>query len=188
LAWAAAAVLALMVSFTGVTSLSASSAPGDFLYPIKLVSEKVRFLLTVNSENKAELRLTFSEERLNELLKLSQRSGSIDTTLLKEMLTQAELALERADVPAEQAIPFLSRLQLTNTYQQKMLEQIRPDLDSASRIYVDRAIETCCNRGQWLTEILAKEQGQGRTSQPSPRETDRSSKQSWDWGPGCSCN
>jgi len=188
MAWAAAAALVLIVLFTGVSSLSASSMPGDFLYPVKLVTEKVRFLLTFDSENRAELRLTFSEERLNELVKLSQQSGSVDTSLLKTMLMQAELALENADLPSEQAIPFLSRLQHTNAYQQDMLEQIRPQIDSASRIQVDRAIGICGMRGRWLTDILTKETLRDQTDSVKPQEASQSKKSDWDWGPGCSCD
>jgi len=188
MAWAAAAALVLIVSFTGVSSLSASSAPGDFLYPVKLVTEKVRFLLTLSSENKAELRLTFSEERLTELVRHSQQSGSVDTSLLRIMLTQAELALENADMPSEQAVLFLSRLQHTNAYQQDMLERIKPRIDSASRIQVDRAIEICGMRGRWLTDILAQETSRDQTDSVKPQEASQSTKSNWDWGPGCSCD
>src|SRR3989304_489977 len=88
LVWALSSFLFFAVIFSAVT-VSANSLPGDILYPLKLVTEKVNFLLTFDSYGKAELRLNFSDKRLNELVEVFQQSNTLDTTLLKDMLDEA---------------------------------------------------------------------------------------------------
>ena len=62
-------LLALFVFGSGMLSVNASkgSLPGDFLYPVKLTSEKVKVGLTVSKERKAELHVDFAGERVNEI-------------------------------------------------------------------------------------------------------------------------
>jgi hypothetical protein len=188
LAWATSGAFALILTVLTMSSLSAHSMPGDLLYPIKLVTEKVKFVLTFNSESKAELRLTFSEERLDEMLKASQRSGTVDTTLLKSMLNQAQLALEQGEIPDERALPFLAKLQNVNIYQKKTLQNLRQSVDSSSRIVLDQAIETCCARERWLDQIIKEEAIQESDTAPLTSGTEQTGKKNWQWGPGCGCN
>ena len=188
LAWVTSGIFALILTVLTMSTLSAHSAPGDLLYPIKLATEKVKFILTFNSESKAELRLTFSEERLNEMLDISQQSGTIDTLLLKSMLIQAQLALEQGEISNEKALPFLAKLQNVNNYQKKTLQIIRRSVDSSSRIILDRAIETCGMRERWLVRIINEETTQdSNIVLPTPKSRQTGKKQ-WQWGPGCGCN
>jgi len=63
----------LGISLVGGTSFAASgnAQPGDILYPIKLVREKVQLTFAGSQESKAKLKTRFAENRLNELHKLS---------------------------------------------------------------------------------------------------------------------
>jgi len=65
-------IFTLLVSFvfcSGILGVNASkgSLPGDFLYPVKLTSEKVKVGLTIAQENKANLHVSFAGERVKEI-------------------------------------------------------------------------------------------------------------------------
>ncbi|MFA7230545.1 MAG: hypothetical protein WC071_04690, partial [Victivallaceae bacterium] len=58
-----AAVVVLILSIgIGSAYASTDALPGDLLYPLKRLTEKVRFILTITNRNKAELRLVFSDK------------------------------------------------------------------------------------------------------------------------------
>ena len=192
IAWAfSAAFLFLVVLFSAAT-ISANSVPGDILYPLKLATEKVKFLLTFNSEKKAELRLTFSDKRLQEMIAIFQHSGKLDTTLLKEMLDEAKLALEETKIPSDTASVFVTKLSHVNAYQKDVLEKIRPQVNPSNRKIVDEAINMCDMRGHWMRRMMNEENeispdSSGQDSTGSPQQMPRSKQKSnrWQWGPGC---
>ncbi|MCL5029042.1 MAG: DUF5667 domain-containing protein [Bacteroidetes bacterium] len=192
IAWAfSAAFLFLVVLFSAAT-ISANSVPGDILYPLKLATEKVKFLLTFNSEKKAELRLTFSDKRLQEMIAIFQQSGKLDTTLLKEMLDEAKLALEENKTPIDTASVFAAKLSHVNAYQKDVLEKIRPQVNLSSRKIVDEAINMCDMRGRWMRRMMNEENeispdSSAPDSTGSPQQKPRSKQKSnrWQWGPGC---
>ncbi len=192
IAWAfSAAFLFLVVLFSAAT-ISANSVPGDILYPLKLATEKVKFLLTFNSEKKAELRLTFSDKRLQEMIAVFQQSGKLDTTLLKEMLDEAKLALEETKIPSDTASVFVTKLSHVNAYQKDVLEKIRPQVNLSSRKIVDEAINMCDMRGRWMRRMMNEENeispdSSAPDSTGSPQQMPRSKQKSnrWQWGPGC---
>jgi len=76
-----------------VFSSSANALPGHWLYPIKLISEKVAFALKMTPSGKAELSITFSEERLDEILKTYEMKGKVDKEILELLLIEANKAL-----------------------------------------------------------------------------------------------
>ena len=180
LGWVVSGVFSLILTVLALSTLSAQSTPGELLYPVKLITEKVRFFLTLNSENKAELRLTYSENRLDEMLKTSLNTGTIDTLLLKSMLNQAQLALEQGEISDEKTIPFLNKLQNMNNYQKNTLQIIRQSVDSSSKILLDKAIETCCSRDSWLDKIINDE------TQPTT-DSKQVGKKKWQWNSGYGC-
>ncbi len=79
-------------------SLYASSGalPGDFMYPLKRLTEHVEFLLTFNDKNKVELRITFFEKRLNEIIRKYEEKGSVDIHIFEIMLNEAKAALHNS--------------------------------------------------------------------------------------------
>lgn len=61
------------LSLVGGTAFASGSAlPGDALYPVKRLTEKVQLGLTVSEEAKANLQAEFAQERLNELTQLAK--------------------------------------------------------------------------------------------------------------------
>jgi len=191
LVWALSSFLFFAVIFGAVT-VSAESLPGDILYPLKLVTEKVNFLLTFDSYGKAELRLNFSDKRLNELVEVFQQSNKLDTTLLKNMLDEAKLALEGNEIPTDKASIFAAKLSHVNAYQKDVLEKIRPRVNPSSRQIVDEAINMCDMRSRWMRTMMNEENeispdSSGLDSTGSPQIMPRSKQKSnrRQWGPGC---
>ena len=190
LAWAFNGALALVVVLFGAATISAGSLPGDVLYPVKLATEKVKFLLTFDSEKKAELRLTFSDKRLEEMIEGFQHSNTLDTTVLKAMLDEAKLALEENKPTTQTASLFLTKLSHTNALQKDVLTRIRPQVDPSSRPVVDDAIGVCDMRDRWMRGMMDEEfdSVSGDSDSTRPKQLPRQSKQRpkrWQWGPGC---
>ncbi len=100
-------VLCVFVFSTGILGVNASRAslPGDFLYPVKLTSEKVKVGFTVAGEKQAELHVQFAEERVNEIekvsaneIELSKKKDKIKVAVdgLKKELVKAQDTLDKA--------------------------------------------------------------------------------------------
>ncbi len=65
----------LGLSLVGGTAFASVNAkPGDILYPVKRIREKVQLSIAVSEESKANLQAKFADERLKELQELSVKS------------------------------------------------------------------------------------------------------------------
>ena len=156
-AFTKAIAVILIFALVGWTTVNASAnaLPGDLLYPVKLAAEQITFILTVKPEGKAELRLTFSEQRMQELLARYRKDGTIDAKLIREMLDEAKLALDRiSSLPKETQPQFYSKVTHFNDYQKNTLQSIQPHVSGEQRKYIDSAIETCSNRGEWMQKMM----------------------------------
>lgn len=196
LVWAVNVAFALLALTFGAATLSANSLPGDFLYPLKLATDKVVFMLTLNSDRKAELRITFSEKRLQELTARLQHSNTLDTGLVKAMLNEAALALEETDTASIEKPHILARLDNLNAYQKAVLDQIRPRVDSVSQRVVSEAIDMCDARGTWLRGMMYGDHDSISERNPTvqqketphtraPRRPVSRRSENCEWGPGC---
>ncbi len=74
-------VLVGLSLFGGTAFASTSAKPGDLLYPVKRVTEKVQLTVAVNQQSKAQLQAKFAQERLQELDELKvENEASVSTT------------------------------------------------------------------------------------------------------------
>ncbi|BCW93964.1 MAG: hypothetical protein KatS3mg007_1858 [Thermoanaerobaculum sp.] len=169
--WATALAVSLVVA-VGIGAASARSVPGDLLYPLKLVTERVTFALTASPEGRAELRLVFADRRLGELLRGAQRRGRVDPELLRQVLREAELALEDARPLPEGRFPLvLAKVEAFNIYQKAALRQLQAGAQGEDTELIRRAISVCEERARWMRKMMTSPEGEwGRTRR---------------WGPGC---
>lgn len=152
---AIAIILIFSLIFWSVGIASTQALPGDLLYPFKLVTERVNFILTIDPEGKAELRLNFSERRLKELLSRYRKEGVIDKELISAMLDEAKLALDNISyLPKEKQPLFYSKVNYFNTYQKETLQSIQPYVQDTQKPYIDRAIEVCSKRHEWMQKMM----------------------------------
>lgn len=155
--WARAAIIMLAVSVLGwgTVSASAQAVPGDLLYPIKLFTERARFFLTINAENKAELRIAFSAERLKEAVRKYEGGGGLDRILLNEMLDEAKLAVESAPTLAEpvQGVLIAQAAHLSD-FQRDTLARLERRAQPQERQTIQRFQNMCGRRGAWMRQML----------------------------------
>ena len=171
---AGALTLLVVMSGWGITAASARSQPGDLLYPLKLATERVRFALTLQPEGRAELRLSFSDRRLAELVESQAERGNIDPTLLKALLSEADLALDEAQaLPEERFQLFLMKLNHSNTQHKAVLEQLTRHASDDDVDLLGDAISVCEERHRWI--------GCSREAVDSGETVNRR------WGSGCRC-
>lgn len=165
--------LILVVVVWTMGMLSARSLPGDLLYPLKLATEHVKFTLTRNAEGKAELRLTLTGARLEELVKTVEQQGRLDESLLRKLLKEAELALyEARPVEKDRFVLFLTKLNYHTDYQKSVLEQLKPSVPVQEQIVMDQAIKVCLRRCEFIKKMM---------------DMERSGERCREWGPGCRC-
>lgn len=147
------ALLIVVVLFFGLSTASAGSVPGDLLYPFKKLTENVRFLLTTGQQDKAELRLTFSEKRLRELSALYRKTGRVNEALIQAMLRDAEAALQVHTASDEGPSYLMTKARHLNDAQKDYLDQLQPRVQGRAREAVDQAIQTCNRRGERMQQM-----------------------------------
>jgi hypothetical protein len=171
---AVAAATFILLSIWGVGTVSARAQPGDLLYPLKLATDRVWFGLTLHPEGRAELRLTFADARLAELVQGEAESGGVSPALLEKLLHEAERALDELhDVPDARFELFLKRLGHFNAYQQETLAELAKRAPSTHLPSLQRAIGLCEERRRWIRQTELKMESGG----PVDRK----------WGAGCRC-
>lgn len=151
---AAAVVLAgFLAAGVSLAGASASALPGDLLYPVKLAAEKVRITLAVDPQGRAELRLAFSRERMEELAARYGRNGTIDDRVIAAMLEEARAALNGiAALPKEKRAALYAEAGRLNSSQKEVLRSIQPRASGRQKEYVEKAIATCDGREMRMRE------------------------------------
>lgn len=160
-----AIAMILIIILLGWTTLkvSATSYPGNFLYPVKIITEKVRYMLNFSPEGKVEMNITFSEERLKELVKTAQKGKSLDRKVISMMLDQAQMALNNISfLPQEKASNLLEKIDKLINYQKNTLEKIRPHVRPDQEELIDTAIEMCRLRSKWINEMCGEDKSHYR--------------------------
>ena len=174
LRWAGALAASVVVAF-GIGTAASQSLPGSVFYSIKLLTERVTFALTAEPAKRAELRLSFADDRLDELVRSARRKGEIDPVLLRQVLRESELALEDArPLPESRFRAILAKVNASNISQKDVFSLLNKRLPASDKAPIERAISTCDERERWLQQMIAA--------------PDRGTEQERSWGPGCSCD
>ena len=96
-------------------------------------------------------------EEISETATAQDKDGVLDKELLKIMLEEAKLALDNIEyIPQERKPVFYDKVKHFNLFQKEMLERIRPEIQEKDAQYVDRAIEHCGRRAEWMQEMKEK--------------------------------
>jgi len=142
--WATVAVAALLVFVVGggMGVASANSMPGEPLYRIKTLTERIRMGLTFSNENKAQLHLELAEERSEEIqtlvdegnLEAANDIGVELTNHLEKAQTVAPGLIENKDIVA--------RLETIANKQVALLEAIYDRAPTGAQETIDTLIES----------------------------------------------
>jgi len=151
----AASIAVLLMLGWGTMTASASAVPGDWFYPIKLLTERARFVLAINSEDKAELRITFSERRLKEAIQKYERGDGLDKALLKEMLDEAALALDAVPaLPDDRRDYVAARVLSVSRFQEENLKRIHSVASPEEQEILKPYMEMCAQRCDWMSDRM----------------------------------
>jgi len=154
--WAtvALAVLVVFVVGGGMGVASANSMPGDTLYSVKTLTERIRMGLTFGNENKAQLHLDLAEERSNEIqtlvdegnLEAANDIGVELTNHLEKAQTVAPRLLENEDIVA--------RLETIANKQIALLEAIYDKAPTGAQETIETLIESINNAYEIAVEDI----------------------------------
>jgi hypothetical protein len=170
LSWAAGIIL--LVGLTGyiTVNIAQASLPGDFLYPFKLATERVKLALIRSPEGEAEMRISLSERRLQEVIATAAQ-GQEHEAVLSAMLDEAQRAINNAEqLQGPQRDVVLSRVQYLSGYQQNVLESLLPRVPADKQEHFQKAINQCKERWNWCCEMGMRNR---EVSQPPHPSTDK---------------
>jgi hypothetical protein len=167
--WAKAVFAALVLVVLGASAveLSARTVPGQFLYPIKILTEKARFALTSDPDERVELRITFSEMRLDEVVKSLREGQGADRKLVSAMIEEARAALDDASkLPESKSSAYKARIVSLEATQKDRLRSVEVLAPPDRRQDVAQAIRMCDDGWVRMREKMCGPQtkGSGRGS------------------------
>jgi len=139
-------VIFLLICLVGLTTvtLSASSLPGDVLYPVKLFTEQIQYFLAIDTEGKARLHMMFADRRTNEFACLVEPGLPVNRTLLADMLQATELAIDHIEMlSSEDAAQLMAQMVECNHRQMVLLEEVKLHACDDDTKVIDRALKTC---------------------------------------------
>jgi len=151
----AAGIAVVFMIGWGVSAASAQALPGDWMYPIKRTIERVKLMLTINAANEAELRISFSEQRMSEAVKKYERGNGLDDALLRSMLEESKIAIEEAlNLNPQERSYMISRVGYLTAHQKNMIETVKRTADPASRPVADKIGNICTERMKWMDSMM----------------------------------
>jgi len=124
LAMAFTVILVLFLVGAGTVTASASSLPGDMLYPVKTTTEKVQGFFTFGSEAKASFHIKMAQRRLNEIEALTETNRTIPQSILEGMNVETDHAIELIIKHKPAGKDTINRLTVLTSKQKNVLSQV----------------------------------------------------------------
>jgi ABC-type multidrug transport system fused ATPase/permease subunit len=164
----AASIAIIFILGWGSISAATNTVPGDWFYPIKLLTEKVRFMLSVNNEKKVELKITYSTERLKELVAKYHSGDGLDRELLKVMLDEAQAALDDGQKLTTTTKPLLmKRISNMSHLQRNELKALQQTASPNDKMILEKSINLC---GEMLQCCMRKSGNSSMNSNMSVKQ------------------
>jgi len=139
---AVAGVLLLFLAGSGTVVASASSVPGDVLYPVKTATERVRMAFARGDEARAELEIAFAERRAQEIVVLSERGRVEKVDAVVDRLTTHLERVKVRDIEVDKKVDRLKALlEQGSARNVKLLEGVAERVPQPVRAVVTRAMK-----------------------------------------------
>jgi len=168
--WAAvlAAILALVLASAGTAIAAQSSIPGDPLYPVKRVTERLGLLVVRGAPGKTHLRLEFTKRRAEEIEALYDRGQDVEEGILVELATETEETLEEIEVAPEgnRESLFEKLVDLTER-QQEVLQRVYKRVPEQAWPALLRALEVSRRGHERAREAIEEERGRPERVEPT---------------------
>jgi hypothetical protein len=138
-----------MTGSYATASLANKSIPGDFLYSVKLATEKVRLALVRSPQAEVEMHIILSERRLKEII-ASTEKGYLHEAAIVAMLDEADKAAHNVGILTGVDRAFmLEKVKSLCASQRDVLRELITIAPDDNREQILEAIETsskCWNR------------------------------------------
>ena len=143
----------VLVGSIGATSVAAKSAiPGDALYSLKTTFEQTQLMLSKDAANRAQLKIVFAEERLEEISKLVKEGRYLE---IKQTVLDFETAINGALFEVEavtksdpvQAAQLASAITASLTKYAEVLTGLAASVPEVIQAEVNRALESALLAG-----------------------------------------
>jgi hypothetical protein len=122
------------------------------------MGENIRFYSTIDPEEKAELRLTYSEVRMQELVRYLDEKGELNSKVLKAMLDEAALVTDNVSrLPKDKAMVCCLKLEHLCAFHVEVLERLKSRVPPLQRQELVNAIRTCQQRMEWMGKVIRNE-------------------------------
>jgi hypothetical protein len=148
------AAVAIFMGASAYTVASASAAlPGDWQYPIKLETERVRVALAFSDGAKRQVKLDIAEERTNEIEQLTKRGKIIGPGVLDRLVAQTQPLVDDAGNGGwnhDEA----ARLEQVSEKQQEVLAQAAGQIAAEAQDQLSAAVDVSENGLQISKQIL----------------------------------
>ncbi len=124
-ALALALVLAVILGGGGVVKAAQGSLPGDVLYPVKQVQEKVELALALTPEQRVMERLEQAQRRLQEAQALAAQGEAVPPEVLAQAAQALETAMEEVQALSPQGVErAMTEVQRTQEVLQRVAQQV----------------------------------------------------------------
>jgi len=150
----AAIVIAVSALGAGTAYASQDSLPGDTLYPVKLGTEQVRSLLTIDDIAGVELELTFAGIRLQEIEALANKAPDRTTIAVMGYERNIAMAIEKAERAQDNGVSEMVALAISKHL--SLLERVEGDIPEAAKEAIKQAKEIVISRQFMALRALAR--------------------------------
>ena len=140
---ALAAVLVILLIGVGTVSASASSLPGDTLYPVKTATEKVQGFFTFGKEAKANFYMKLGQRRLDELKLLVESNRNVPPSLLAAMNKETDGAVVILSQTIQAGNESIDRLMLLTSNQKAVLTELIEKVPPKAKMAIQQALQRC---------------------------------------------
>jgi|CXWL01.1.fsa_nt_gi hypothetical protein len=134
-----AAAIAIFATFSTYTVATADAAlPGDWRYPVKLQTERVRLALAFSDDQKHEVNLDIAEERLQEIERLASKGRIIGPGVLNRLAEQTKPLVDDASAGKLNS-DDVARLEGVSIKSAQVLNAVQSQVDPDAQAQLDEA-------------------------------------------------
>lgn len=164
-----AAILAFVVASAGTVVAAQSSIPGEPLYPVKRVTERLGLLVVRDLPAKIHLHLEFTKRRTDEIEALYGRGQGVEEEILMELATETEETLKEIEVaPEGDRDSLFEKLVDLTEHQQRVLERVRDRVPDQAKPALERALDVSTRGHERAKEAIQGGQGRGQPEGEEP--------------------
>jgi uncharacterized membrane protein YgcG len=179
-------VVLILGSIWGAGQAAADSLPGNPLYNLKLAAETMRLRLTTNDQARANLALSYANQRLDEIAALAQSGKAIDGAMIDRAREQVSWAFQAADqLQEKQDLVALDQLMIAMQARWQAMVQVANQLPDSEQAQVQELLREMDRARQELQAGQGEPEGgqvrervgtpavpcDGSGSQPGPQAT-----------------